>query len=148
MSDNREKRQQLAAAYGAGEINQGRIAGEYPAPDVLEEVMTVTPPFQGGTVTGRFTHSEPSFREVRKKEPWPMGYAAGPSKLTIEDVRKLQAITPDQARGIMQTVVGVDWSELERRVLAWQAEMERELEAKGFRRAGDGPLSDSWIKED
>jgi len=106
------------------------------------------PPVEGpGTVTGRFTHNEPSFREVRKNK-WPEGYGTGVQRMTPEDARKLADVTQEQARSIMQKVVGVDWSELERRVLAWQAEMEQELEAEGFRRAGDGALRDSWIRED
>jgi hypothetical protein len=133
----RRKRQQMAAAYGAGLINQGRIAGEYPPP-----------PVEGpGTVTARLTHNEPSFREMRRNK-WPKDYGTGVQRHALEDARKLADVSSEQAKAAMQKVIGVDWAELERRVLAWQAEMEKDLQAKGFRRAGDGPLGDSWIKDE
>lgn len=48
----------LAQAYGAGTIKQGQIAGEYPPPDMLEDLKPM-----GGTVTGRFSSSKPNIRE-------------------------------------------------------------------------------------
>jgi hypothetical protein len=80
-------------------------------------------------------------REMRKNK-WPEGYGTGVQRMTPEDVSK------EQVEAVMQKVIGVDWSELERRVLAWKAKMEKDLQAKGFRRAGDGPLGDSWIKDE
>lgn len=57
---------------------------------------------------------------------WPMGYATGPQKLSIDDVRKLQDVTPEQARGVMKSILGdADFAELERRVLASMTEKER-----------------------
>lgn len=148
LSHAREKRQRLAACYAAGQINQGRIAGEYPPPDVedlskigSQEIAHIT---RTGTVTGRFTHTEPPFREMK---PWPGAYATGPRKLTPEDVQTLASITPGQARDALKAIVGADYAELERRVAAWHAEMCEDLKALGFKPAGDGPLSDTWIKE-
>lgn len=59
----KERRQALAACYGAGQIKQGIIAGEYPPPDVLAELDRIG---VRGTVTGRFTQSEPPFKELPK----------------------------------------------------------------------------------
>ncbi|UXO93719.1 hypothetical protein Pan1_04 [Pseudanabaena phage Pan1] len=50
---------------------------------------------------------------------WPQAYSSGPQKLSHDDVRKLQDVTPEQARGVMKSVLGeADFAELERRVLA------------------------------
>lgn len=138
MTD-KERRQKIAAAYGAGQIKQAQIAGEYPPPYVdtgedlskvgSQEIAHIT---RTGTVTGRFTHTEPPFREMK---PWPGAYAAGPRKLSVEDV---------QERGTLKALADVDFAELERRVAAWH----EELRAQGFKPAGDGVLSDTWIKDD
>lgn len=110
--------QRLAAAYGAGQIKQALIAGEYPPPDVLGDL----------TPTGR--HRRPP--EMR----WPQAYATGP--------RKLAAITPEQARATMQTIMGADFAELERRIAARHAD----LVEQGYHPAGDGPLAGTYPKED
>lgn len=60
----KERKQALAAAYGAGEVKQGIVAGEYPPPDVLRKLEEIG--VGGGTVTGRVTRSEASFKEVPK----------------------------------------------------------------------------------
>jgi len=156
----------LMAAYGAGQIKQAQIAGEYPPPDVL------------GTVTGRFSSSKPNIREqlpsrsyrpamdprtehlanvdfseIEKRvlahydEPprdlgrfdcrgnykWPDAYARGPEKLSetkrttinIRDMLKQAAVSEEMLK-------------------EWQAT----LRAAGYKPAGDGPLADTWIKED
>lgn len=136
---DKARRQELAAMYGAGEIKQALIAGEYPPP-VIE-----------GTRTGRFSSSTPPLEEVSPtgrirrtpKDFWPMAYMSGPTKLS-----DLQHVTPEQARAASKALLGVDFSELERRVAAWHAETVENLKAQGYEPAGDGPLADTWIKKE
>ncbi|HEY7823750.1 MAG TPA: hypothetical protein VIG24_12990 [Acidimicrobiia bacterium] len=122
----KRKKQQFLVAYGGGTIKQAQIAGEYPPPDVLGDVSP----------TGRYRRPP--------EMQWPQAYATGPRKLSADDVATLAAITPEQARATMQTIMGADFSELERRIAAWHAD----LVAQGYRPAGDGPLSDTYLKED
>lgn len=126
MTDKKSIMQEMAACYGAGQIKQGLIAGEYPPPEVS------LPLTFGPTVTGRFT-----------RRGWPFDYSTGPSKLA-----DLQNVTTQQAEAATRVILGADFAELERRVMAWHAEVCENLRAQGYRPAGDGPLSDTWIKDE
>lgn len=110
--------QEMAACYGAGQIKQGLIAGEYPPPDV--------------SPTGRIT-----------RRGWPFDYSMGPTKLG-----DLQNVTTQQAEAATRVILGADFAELERRVMAWHEEICADLRAQGYRPVGDGPLSDTWIKDE
>lgn len=125
--------QVLAAAYGAGLVKQGKIAGEYPPPPVDVPNITATeeltreaeslrpaidietvdingdPMFSmskpgGGTVTGRWTHNKPPFHEL---------YGGKPAKMTAN-------LTADQQEAL-DDLAEVDWSQIENRVLTWWA---------------------------
>uniref|UniRef100_A0AAU7VGZ2 Uncharacterized protein n=1 Tax=Dinoroseobacter phage vB_DshS_R26L TaxID=3161158 RepID=A0AAU7VGZ2_9CAUD len=88
----------LAAAYGAGQIKQAQIAGEYPPPDVLGDVKV------GGTVTGRFSSTKPNIREqLPSREYRP-----------VQDPRTRHVAT-------------VDFSEIEKRMLAHFDEPPKDL---------------------
>lgn len=136
---DKRKAQEFADAYGAGQIKQGQIAGEYPPP-VIE-----------GTRTGRFSSTTGNFEDVSPtgrirrtpKDFWPMAYMSGPTKLS-----DLQHVTPEQARAASKALLGADFSELERRAAAWHAETVENLKAQGYEPAGDGPLADTWIKKE
>lgn len=155
----------LMQAYGAGQVKQARVAGEYPPPDVL------------GTVTGRLSSAKPNVREqlpsrefkpvldprtkdlcnadyseIEKRvlshfdEPprdlgrfdcrgnykWPDAYARGPEKLS--ETKRTTVNTRDMLK---QAAVS------EELLKEWQAT----LRAAGYKPAGDGPLADTWIKE-
>lgn len=105
----KRKKQQFLVAYGGGSIKQAQIAGEYPPPpvDMPEKPGTASADAENrvsGTVTGRWTRDKPPFHEL---------YGGKPEKMAA-----LQHITPEQARAAMKKFLGVDFAELERRILA------------------------------
>lgn len=61
---------------------------------------------------------------------WPMGYEAGPQKLRQTSINISQMLKQAEVSGEKLA----EWQEV--------------LRQAGFRQAGDGPLSDTWIKED
>lgn len=67
---DKERRQALAACYGAGQIKQGLIAGEYPPPDVLARLDLIGVVSHRGTVTGRFSSTKSNLVEVERPETW------------------------------------------------------------------------------
>ncbi len=152
---DKRKAQALADAYGAGQIKQALLVGEYPPPKVedLSKVGSreIAHMVRTGVVTGRFSHEGPTFEDVSPtgrirrtpKDFWPMAYMSGPTKLS-----DLQHVTPEQARATSKALLGADFSELERRVAAWHAETVENLKAQGYEPAGDGPLADTWIKKE
>lgn len=135
---DKARRQALAACYGAGQIKQAQIAGEYPPPAIE---------YPTGTISGRWSSKMPPFEEVTPTgrirriglEPWPLSYAMGSTKLS-----DFKPLTEEQKR----TLVDVDYSALERRVAAWHAETFERLKAEGYEPAGEGPFSDTWIKKE
>lgn len=76
MSDTHNKSPLALAimqAYGAGQIKQGLVAGEYPVPKVTIDIETIEDgvpayTYAGGTVTGRFTRKHPPFEELPKAQ--------------------------------------------------------------------------------
>lgn len=64
------RRQELAACYGAGQIKQGLIAGEYPPPDVLARLDLIGVISRQGTVTGRFSSTTGNLVEVERPAAW------------------------------------------------------------------------------
>lgn len=137
MSKRSEKelRQQIADAYGAGQIKQALIAGEYPPPP-LE--------YPTGTISGRWSHTTPPFKELEPSERrigppmWPWAYMSGPVKLS--EVRASHRVS--------ESLASADFSKLEERVLAWHLDTVEKLKAAGYEPAGDGLLSDTWIKKE
>lgn len=88
-------RQRLAAAYGAGQIKQGQIAGEYPPPDVLEDLSKVGSQeiahmTRTGTITGRFTRTEPPFHEQKPSRMYRPAQDPRTSHLVKMDLSKIE----------------------------------------------------------
>ena len=101
------KRQRYAAAYGAGQLKQAQIAGEYPPPPVDAPNMPVNASADdkstvSGTVTGRFSSTKPNFTER---------YRMGPVTL------------PTEADLVLRDL---DYSKLEERIGAWFAHSKKD----------------------
>lgn len=67
---DKDRRQALAACYGAGQIKQAQIAGEYPPPDVLARLDLIGVISPRGTVTGRFSSTKGNLAEVERVTAW------------------------------------------------------------------------------
>ena len=115
---DKKKVQALADAYGAGEIKQGLIAGEYPPPEVEHH----------GTVTGRFSSTTPNMTEQEpsptgrirrtKLDFWPLAYIGGPRKLSEALAERPSSVGSD-------ALAQADYSKLEERIAAWHSDLQR-----------------------
>jgi hypothetical protein len=96
---DKKRAQALADAYGAGQIKQALIAGEYPPPPVVEPE---------GTPSGRIRQTKLDF--------WPLAYTCGPRKLS-------DSLRERPSAEVAADLAHMDYSALEDRVAAWHADM-------------------------